>query len=252
MRKFLFAAGLLALGFSSCKKETVIVNTAPPKPPFRISGLSDVAIQLNPFYQQSVVFQQQVGVIYEYGDQKRVSLRMEDLPAGLKDSFNLRSGYPDFYTQILFYNQGVQSGNYTANLLVQAEGDSTAMRYPFNIDVQGDTSCAGYFGGKNFTGSSTCSGSSTPAYTVSSFRPNSAADTLVFINYKNDGNSLKMLIRCQQRNVFVPAQAIGGNLVQGNGQLISNSGVFPDIIYLNINETNTQGTTYCTYYFQLK
>ncbi len=256
MRKLLFATGLLALAFSSCKKEEVIVNTAPAKPPFRVTGLSDIAVQLNPFYQQLLIAQQQVGVVYEYGDQKRVSLRLENLPAGLKDSFYVRSGYPDFSTYISFYNEGVKSGNYTLSLVLQADGEPDAMRYPFNVSVQGDTSCAGYFGGKNFEGSSNCSGQNPNPpvpYNVSSLPPNSSGDTLVFNNYKNDGNSLKLLIRCQSRSVTVPIQVVGNSLVQGYGQLINNNGNFPDVIYLSLNETNSQGnTTYCTYYFQLK
>ncbi len=252
MRKSLFAAGLLAVCFASCKKEQVIVNTEPAKPPFRVAGLADVTIERNPFNNQAVAAFLGLNVRYEYGDQKRVSLSIADLPAGMKDSFSVRSGYPDFNSQVTLYDQGVQAGSYTAKLVAKADGDSTAMNYPFNITVKGDTSCAGFFGGKTYETTNTCSGNI--PYSVSSLRPNTASDTLVLNNYRNDGSGLRVLINCRSRQVTVPTQIINNNrIVQGYGQLVNNGSSTPDMVYLSLMEQDTQGnTTNCSYSLRLK
>ena len=252
MRKVLFAAGLLALGFSSCTKEQTIINTEPAKPPYRVSGLSDVTVSRNPFYGSSLLGQLNFGVHYEYGDQKRVMLHLENLPAGIKDSFSVRSGYPDFSTSVTLYDRGVATGTYAAKLVAHAAGDSVKMDYPFNITVQGDTSCTGYFAGKTLKANSSCSGTTTPEYTASISQTNTGSDTLVIRNYKNNGTDLKVVINCRIQIVSVPDQIISNNLVLGSGQLISSSGL-PDNIYLSLSEQDSQGnTTFCTYFFEFK
>jgi hypothetical protein len=234
MRQALLASILILSCLGSCKKED---DDTPYIPPYRLEGVVDLTLS-KLSSGNGALAQMPINVEYENGVQERVTLSLEDVPAGLKDSIVNTSGYPSFSSMLWFIDSGVNDGSYTMKLV--AQGSQTGRtEFPFTLTVLPTPDCitgSGLVG--TYTSTSTCV--SGGAYTVNVQASASVKNQLVFPNLNNNGLQIVANVNCDGGGSFItiPTQSFNGVTYSGFVSFLSNG--------LRLNVSN--GTTGCNYF----
>ena len=216
----LLTVALLLTLASACKKEDDEAFN-PYVPPYRVSGVVDFAIQK--YAIGADPYEMYVQVEYENGEQERVSLALEGVPAGLEDSMVNSSGYPTFMSRIILVDSGVAEGNYTLRLVVTGER-SGRREFPFNVRILGVPDCSSRLLG-SYTASSTCSTSATYTMTIQALP--AIKNRVLLSNLNNNGTELYADVDCtggtgSNTYITIPAQIVNGVSYNGYGYYSTN------------------------------
>ena len=245
MPKKILSVALFLLALSACKKEVT------EKSRYLISESGDFVINRNPFDKDfgAVLPQLFFSIQYEGAESKRITLRVEDLPAGTSDSLSAPGGYPDFNTTLFLKDSGVVAGSYSPTLKLKVAGTTEVTTHTFPLTLTGFGTCAACFANREFTATSDCAGlnGGQDAYTVTSTLQTPFGDTVLLNNYRNRGTALKVVFDCKKRQFEVPGQDIGSTSVvgYGNGQLSDDVAGVPATLTFTILETTASGPTFC-------
>lgn len=166
MNRFLKVTALL-LFIISCKKqdsEQAFVSD-PNNPQVRVSGFSDVVVERSPFRPERVLATRAFSVLHRYGSSPLLMLGTEGLPVGLTASFSVDHARPSFSDTISFMDNGVPAGTYNPSLLLMPQQGDT-LRYPFKIEIIGDTVCNNYFLNRKWKAYSKCYETISALYTA--------------------------------------------------------------------------------------
>lgn len=252
MKKLLLlAATATVAGLTSCQKETTQINVLPQPTvsAFRVTGVTDLSIKKTPFGMYPY-WQMPLNVVYGNGEPQRVTLKLSNIPQGIKDSLTQKAGYPDFSSTAIFFYQNAVNGDHKVSLEAIPDSGKT-LTYSFTISVSGDTSCTGYFLARNLLGYSSCM-SSTPGYAVNFNQSGTSGDTLVLNNFDNANNGVRMVINCNNQSITIPAQSIQGFYYTGNAYLYTGGSSGGTAISMTLTKYDASGNyiNYCSYNFQ--
>ncbi len=224
MRKLVFAAGLLLLCVSSCKKEE---DNAPT---YRLSGLSDLVVDRNPFEKNAggIPSQLPFGVQQDRGARKSVQFSVDALPAGLTASFEKKSGIPDFSNSLFLTDKGAAAGEYMPVLKLQTEGAAEAKSFPFRVTLRGYGSCPAYFANRTLAATYVSQNQGPRInFKAATLLQSDNSDTVIIRNFNNQGTDLKVVFDCPNYKLVVPEQFAGSSIIQSYNYYITrgNDGV---------------------------
>ena len=205
-KKSALLIALVAITLNSCTKK----YEGPYVPPYHIDGINDITVNAN-----SPSNGMSLNVTYENSAQERITLSLENVPAGMTYTIANPTGYPSFSSFINFFDSSAAVGTYKVNLV--ATGDkSKAVKFPFNIVVTDIPDCAGDFAHADFTASNVCSsGSYTEGVTLLS------SNHVQFTNLEGAGIHLNATFNCLAGTLTVPSQTINGFVYTGTGGFTS-------------------------------
>lgn len=244
MRRLLLFCALILTAVSACKKEDDDDLSVPYVPPYRVSGVVDFSMQKYSFGAE--LYEMYVALEYENGEQERVTLSLENVPSGLKDSLFVSSGYPSFSSYITFVDSGVAEGVYTLKLITQGE-KSGRREFPFTITILGVPDCTSPLTGAYNNSYSFCTGSG-GNYSVNVQPAPSVQNRLVFSNLNNNGLQLYADVNCSSSSpqINVPSQTVNGVTYSGYGYTFTN-GQGQSGIYLNVYQSSGGSSNNCNY-----
>ncbi len=218
MRSFLIPV-LLFAGLTGCRKE-VIIPKQPVKEPFFLTGqLPPVVYQKNPLFEAR--YFANIPLFIKYGSdlQQRVTLKLLDVPAGITSQFETAQGFPDFNSVLSLEDKGVANGNYIVQLILEND-TGKQKKYPIPVMVKGDTSCIGFFAGREFRVlRKPFLGDSEYGDTVTKGERDATYPEMLLLQGYKSNTALRLLLNCKDQKVTLPAQVVADSLYEGTGKI---------------------------------
>lgn len=237
MKKLLLAILALPLVIASCKKSDSTSEIY--KPSYHVDGISDRIIQKNITGLPTTVTQY-LTITYENQEQERVTLSLENLPAGLTAKFTPATGFPTFSTQLTLIDSGVATGEYTLNLI--ATGASSGKKtFPFNLSVLPVPDCSNQIIGAGYISQLSC-GAGTFMQNVTSV--SGSPGRVNFSNFDNTGAQVYGLINCTSNQINIPTQSVNGATYNGSGYFYQQGA--QRVVNISFYRSSSSGSTSCT------
>lgn len=209
MKKLLLLVNFLLLLFAACTKK----DNSNQVLPYHVDGVSDLH-----YYRQfpgmGSMPTMGLKVTYENGIQERVSLSIEGLPRGLKDTIFNRVGIPTFEAYVEFIDSAAPDGIHPLKLV--ATGEYSGRReYKFNFEVASAPDCGYPLVDTDYTASNTCSGFN--PYRVAIAHSPGVKNRILFFNLDQNSDPIYADLDCQNHVIYIPIQNVNGVNYSGSG-----------------------------------
>ncbi len=236
MKKLLLAVLALPLIIGSCNKSDS--NSEIYKPSYHVDGISDRIMQksatgtalTSTFY---------LTVTYENQDQERVSLSLENVPAGLVARFTPATGFPTFSSQLMLIDSNVAVGEYTLKL-VATGANSGKKTFEFNLSVLGAPDCSNLATGAGYLSQLSCG---TNTYTQSVTAVAGFPGRINFSNFDNTGAQVYGIVSCSSGQINIPYQTVNNATYQGSGYIYQQG--TQRVLSISFYRNSSSGSTNC-------
>ncbi|PZF72491.1 hypothetical protein [Taibaiella soli] len=221
-----------ATSFFSCSKSDT-GDTLPTN--YRIDDIHD--IELQPSGTQTSILN--LSAVYTGKIQERISLSLEDVPAGVGTDISITGGYPAFNTQIAFTDSSATPGTYPIKLV--CEGSQTGKKsYTFNLVAKPEIDYNSVLAGTYTDCSNACTSSG--GYTIT-IRPGDKPNKIYIDNIDNTGRTVFANIINNGQQISIPEQLVNYFIYRGGGVVVNSSE-----LQLNLSAVYSSETINCVVY----